>query len=222
MKNNTTTIAVMAIVAIGAGLAGFVAAGDNSSVQSATSLAVKPLMSGHLLVEVTDEFGNVKDVREADNIVTVKGENCAVRLLFTEGAQHDQNVGVGDCIGGLTNGFTFIGVGTGTTQEVGTQLTLVTEATEATLERERADSITWNNSTAAVGDSGDITIQTTFATVANGPFTITEAGLFNDTRANDATDAMFARKTFPGVTVNNGDSLTVTWTIQIGNTTSFD
>ncbi|KER06458.1 hypothetical protein AAA799E16_00839 [Marine Group I thaumarchaeote SCGC AAA799-E16] len=220
MKNNTTTIAIMAVVAIGAGLARFTfATGDSSSPQSATSLAVKPLMSGHLLVEVTDEFGNVKDVREADNIVTVKGENCAVRLLFTEGAQHDQNVGVGDCIGGLTNGFTFIGVGTGTTQEIGTQLTLVTEAT---LERERADTITWSNSTAAVGDSGDIEIKTTFASVANGPFTITEAGLFNDTRANDATDAMFARKTFPGVTVNDGDSLTVTWTIQIGNTTSFN
>ena len=224
MKQNTQAIALMAIIAIGSGIAGFSFAtqsGDSNPEASAAGFVVKPMMSGHLKVEVHDEDGNLKAVRTADNIITQQGENCALRLLFTAGTVHDAAASSGNCAGPFNQAFTYIGVGTGTTQEDGEQLQLVTESTGNNLDRKAATTVTWTNSSGTeTGKSAQIVLATTFSTIGTSA-SITEAGLFNSTK-NENTDAMFARKTFPTVSVSNGDDLTVTWTINIGNTTSFD
>ena len=121
----------------------------------------------------------------------------------------------------MSQPFTYIGVGTGASQESGDQVKLDTELAADGLTRAAATTVTWTNSSGAEpGDSAQIVLAKTFT--VTGTQTIAEAGLFNDTSGNGDTDAMFARKAFNGVTVNNGDSLTVTWTINIGNTTNFD
>ena len=221
MKNNSATIALMAVLAIGSGLAGYSFAGNGESLsQQATSFAVKPAMSGYLTVEAFDEAGNLKAVRTSDNIITNQGENCALRMLFTSAASH-ASTGSTVCTGALTSPFTWIAVGTGLTQEDAAQLQLTTESTTLGLGRAPATTVTWTNSTGSGQDTdAEIQLAKTFS-VSGGSATITEAGLFNSTLAVD-TDAMFARKTFSGVTVNDGDSLTVTWTIKVGNTTTIN
>ena len=227
MKQNTQAIALMAILAIGSGIAGFSLASqaDSNPAASATGFVVKPMMSGHLQVEVHDADGNLKAVRSADNIITQQGENCALRLLFTDGSVHDAAASSGDCAGPFQEPFTYIAVGTGTTQEVGTQYQLVSETNNlggnSNFDRKAATTVTWTNSSGTEPtQSAQIVIAATFSNAGAGA-SITEAGLFNSTKV-DNTDAMFARKTFAGVTVNDGDSLTVTWTIKVGNTTNFD
>lgn len=220
MKNNSATIALMAIIAIGSGVAGFTFATNGETVTQATSFVVQPTMSGHMTIEVTDADGNLKDYIQTDNIVTQQGENCALRMLFTPGAAHTA-AATGQCGGALDQAFTAIAVGTGTTVEDGEQTALTTESTTDGLGRAGATTVTWTNATGTeTGVSAQIVLANTFS--VTGSHTITEAGLFNDTVKNDGTDAMFARKTFEGVSVNNLDSLTVTWTINVGNTTNFD
>lgn len=221
MKNNTATIALMAIIAIGSGVAGFTFATNGEIASQATSFVVKPMMSGHLTLEVKDADGNLKAYRQTDNIITQQGENCALRLLFTPAVNHASNSGTGVCAGAFTSPFNAIAVGTGGTQEAGTQTGLVTELTTLGLGRAGATSTTWSNATGAEPNkSAQIILSKTFS--VTGTATIQEAGLFNDTTKTDNTDAMFARKTFSGVTVNNLDSLTVSWTINVGNTTSLN
>ena len=44
---------------------------------------------------------------------------------------------------------------------------------------------------------------------------VTESGLFNATGAN--ANGMLARNSFAAVTINSGDSITITWTFKVGN-----
>ena len=44
---------------------------------------------------------------------------------------------------------------------------------------------------------------------------VTESGLFNSTTANK--NGMLARNVFSAVTINNGDSITITWTFNVGD-----
>lgn len=179
-------------------------------------------MSGHLTIEAFDENGDLKAMRTSDNIITQQAENCALRALFSSGANLASNSGTGVCVGALNTPWTFIAVGTGTTQEDGAQLALATESTTDGLQRAGATTVTWSNSTGSEADiDGTITLAKTFS--VTGSHTIQEAGLFNDTySASGNTDSMFARKTFDAVSVANGDSLTVTWTINVGNSTSLN
>jgi hypothetical protein len=222
MEIKPTSIALMAILAIGSGVAGFSFASNNieNSVVDATTFVVKPTLTGHLTLEARDADGNLKAYRESDNVITQTGENCALRLLFTQAASHT-STGNTVCTGALTNPFTYIAVGSGTTQEDGAQVALVTEIAANGLSRDQATTVTWTNSTGSEGTPGQAAVLTLSKVfTVTGSSTVAEAGLFNDTSANQNTDGMFARKVFDAVSVQNGDSLTVTWTISVGNTTS--
>ncbi len=217
-------MAIVAIAVIGSGFAGYTLAADGqTSIQQASSFAVAPAISGHLLIEAHDSQGNLLAVRESDNIITKTGEHCALRLLFTPqastGASTDGNV----CVGALTNAWNYIAVGTGTTQEDGDQLTLITEESGGGDLNRAVGAATWTNATGSEPTkSAQVVLAHTFSLSGNGPFTISEAGLFNNTAESSASDSMFARQTFAGVTVNDGDSLTVSWTINVGNVTALD
>ena len=219
MKDKSMLVAFMAVLAIGSGIGGYGLSSLNEpATQQAEPLVVPALFTGHLMVEVKDADGNIKAVREADNVITQTGENCALRALFQ--ANSLSGTGSTVCTGAVSQPWNYIAVGTGQTQEVGTQQTLVTELAANGLTRAQANSVIWTNSTGAEGEPGQaaqIQLSRTF-TVSGSPGTIYEAGLFNGT--DDGTDSMFARKTFSGVSVGDGDSLTVQWTISIGNTTA--
>ena len=220
MKDKTMLVAFMAVLAIGSGIGGYGIAYMNTpevEVQS-EPLVVPALFSGHLMIEARDADGNIKAVREADNIITQNAEDCAMRALFSDNFNSGTASTGSSCVGAVTAPWTFIAVGTDGTQEVGTQQTLVSEVTNNGLVRAPATTVTWANSTGSEPNIAAQIVLTKQFTVTGGPQTILEAGLFNGTLGT--TDSMFARKTFGGVSVDTDDTLTVQWTISIGNTTT--
>ena len=85
------------------------------------------------------------------------------------------------------------------------------DANGRTLMRAVATTKTWTNGT---GDtSTEIVLAKTFTSGVTA--TITESGLFNSTGIG--TGGMLSHKTFTGVALTNGDSITVTWTFTVGN-----
>jgi|SRR3989338_538748 len=215
MKNTITIVVVAAIVAVGAGFLGFSFA-SNQSVPNQPLLA-SAMMNGHIQLVVTDSDNQIKAYRQTDNAITTTGENCVAKMLFKGPA----TTGTSVCTGSITQPFNYIALGTGTGSDTPVIFDLVTENTAANGLARALGSATIANATASgtgAGGASVATITKSFSPTAT--VVVTEAGLFNDTKTG--TDGMFARKTFAGVTVNNGDTLTVTWTINIGNTTSIN
>lgn len=218
MKNTITIVVLVAIVAVGAGFAGFGFASNQPSPNQ-TVLATSALMSGHIQLVVTDPDGQIIAYRQTDNAITNTGENCVAKMLF----KGPTSTGTGVCTGAITAPFNYIALGTGTGSDTPVIADLVTENTAANgLARALGTATIVNATTSGVGSTGAsvATITKSFGSITGGPYSITEAGLFNDTKTG--TDGMFARKVFSAVSVTAGDTLTVTWTINIGNTTSFN
>ena len=215
MKDKLTIMALFAIVGITSGLVGYTFS-TSEEVSPATSYVISGL-SGHLIVEARDSDGNLKAYRQTDNVITNVGENCALRALFSTGSF---GTGVGSlvCIGAMTKPFTTIQLGTGTTFEQDTNTNLVTPITDSGLDiLNGLGSVVWNNATGVdLTDAAKVVISKTFS--VTGTKAVTEAGLFNGT--DIPTNGMFARKTFAAVNVNNLDTLTVSWTIYVGNSTA--
>ena len=219
MKNTITIVVVAAIVAVGAGFLGFSFA-SNQSIPSQAFLT-SAMMNGHIQLVVTDADGTVKAYRQTDNAITTNGENCVAKMLFKGAA----TTGTGVCTGSLTNPFSYIALGTGTTiAETPTRNDLETENTAVNGLQRAQGTVTMVNATTGQGNAfsaGSATVTITKAFSPTATVAVTEAGLFNNTQTG-GTDGIFARKVFSAVTVNNLDTLTVTWTINIGNTTSFN
>ena len=76
------------------------------------------------------------------------------------------------------------------------------------------------------GTSGvDAVISAQFTNNNGLSYTITESGLFNstdgiadDTTTVSATTRLFAHQGFDGITLDDGESLTVEWTVTLGGT----
>ena len=148
---------------------------------------------------------------------------------------------VGGCTGVLTGAWDVIAIGTGTTSvgtvaehdvysglelecnavgndgnsdgdltDVGDCLAAATSASK-TLVRATATTKTWTNGTG--GTDTEIVLAKTFTSGITT--SITESGLFNSTQVGGS--GMLAHKTFAGVVLANGDSITVQWTFVVGN-----
>lgn len=215
MKNTITIVVVAAIIAIGAGFAGFGFASNQPSPNQ-TAFVTSALMSGHMQLVVTDPDGQIKAYRQTDNAITNTGENCVAKMLF----KGPTSTGTGVCTGAITQPFTYIALGTGTGSDTPVIADLVTEQVGSGLTRALGTATIVNATSSGTGSTGSSVATITKAFSPSATVVVTEAGLFNDTKTG--TDGMFARKVFSAVTVNNLDTLTVTWTINIGNTTSFN
>ena len=201
--NNNKLPALFAVLAIVVGV------GSVDSVSVFSSGFSQPVdksdggikMLGHLELVATDSNGNIKAYRQTDNIVTEVGKNCVgIRLFGANGT------GATAC-GGATNTvpFTWIGIGTGSTGETVTDTALGTPNGN---NRGFQSAVGINaNATASPYSS----IQKTLT--SNSTQTIAESGLFDSVGAAGVGGHMFARKTFTGIPLNSGDSLTVTWRI---------
>ena len=178
---------------------------------SATFAPATGMMMGHAIIEAHDSEGNLIAFRETDNEVVDRGEQCVLKMLF--GAAGAESTGTTVCTGATTQPWTAIAIGTNssTTYDWRVQLLNETSTTQG-LTRGVATTQTWQNGTGATATQ--ITLSKTF-TNAGSSHTITESGLFNSTTVS--ASGMLARQTFSGVTLANGDSITVTWTFSVGN-----
>jgi hypothetical protein len=217
MKTSTTTLVfAIGLVAIG-GLFGstiFGITGTKSNME--TSTAATGLITGHVVTTLTDSDGNVVAYRQSDNIIVNNGENCVAKLLFqgSTGA-----AGTNVCTGSNTTGFRFIAIGTGTGAAAADNVGLGAARTDGTL-APKAATVTWTNSTGSGTTQATVALSTTFTNDSGGTVAIAESGLFNSTSVN--TGGMFARQQFSAVNMNNNDQLTVTWTVNIGGTGTFN
>jgi hypothetical protein len=115
---------------------------------------MKPV--GTLEIVLSDEHGNIKEVRKLKNIITTLGLGWIAARMG----------GVG---GGLPLEMSYMSIGTGTTAAVASQTTLVTESTRSPL-------------SSTVVSAATVTYTATFG-AGYGTGAVTEAGIFNDPAA---------------------------------------
>ena len=221
-------IALVAALAVTAGGLGLSLTGvfDDDGVIAQSNTATG-LMMGHLTVEAHDDGGDLIAYRQTDNEVVDDGEQCILKMLF---ATTDSTAGrggytsLGSCTGALTGAWDVIAIGTdndngayaaGRTAAQQDVLVLLGNETSTSvgLERGTATTKTWTNGTAAT--TTKLILSKTFTADDTRQHLIGESGLFNST-TNDA-NGMLARQTFPDVAINDGDSITITWTFTVGN-----
>jgi hypothetical protein len=191
-------------------------------------------MMGHVEYIVRDADGNIKSYTQADNMVVNRGDDCSIAYMF----QPTSATGGADvCTNFNPAGFHFIGIGNGTITVDAADTTLLdaSATTVAVSGTPGLMSVRWDNNTVATASSngGTVVIDTptpfTFSTsgAATNATTVTAAGLFDNTcstqsavtgvcTANSGVMNMFSAQSI-SVSVSNGDSLSVTWTITVGN-----
>ena len=219
MKPQSTIIALVAALAVTTGGLGLTFTGvfDEAPSKVASQNYASGFMMGHLQVETFDKDGNLKDYRQTDNAVVDDGEQCISKMLFgttQASAGRGQYSGTSACTGSLTGAWDVIAIGTDSTAAADTQVILLNEtATSDGLERGVATTKTWTNGTGST--TTKIVMSKTFTSDSPRDHTIQESGLFNSTTV--AGSGMLARQTFSGVTLSDGDSITVTWTFTVGD-----
>ena len=232
MKTNSTMIALVAALAVTAGGLGLSLTGvfDDDGVIAQSNTATG-LMMGHLTVEAHNEGGDMIAYRQTDNEVVDDGEQCILKMLFATTGSGEAGRGeytssgrTGACTGALTGAWDVIGIGTdndngvfATGQSAATVDTLVSlgneTGTSKGLERGTATTKTWTNGTGATATK--IVLSKTFTSDSPRAHAIGESGLFNSTTVD--ANGMLARQVFTGVSVSDGDSITITWTFTVGN-----
>ena len=208
MKQTHNTIALSAFVAVVIGFTGISVFADNIAQPELSDmelLAVDSTFYGHLEVVQRTADGDIIAYRQTDNVVTIEGKECAMEILF-EGA----------AIGGSTScPITSFPANFQTVELIsaGTPIAGDTQATETTTEV-TALGLTIGDGGCVIARTGAgvITCTVTFtagAAVANQDVT----GAWLVESATPTT--MFAGNTFTSVTMNDSDTLLVTWTITL-------
>ena len=222
MKANTTTLILGVSLAVVAGLFGSTIFGITDSNNSAqTSASATGLITGHVITTLRDSDGNIKEYRQSDNLIVNQGENCVLKMLFS--GSGGSGTGTNVCVGQNTAGFRIIQLGNSsqTVQSSDYKLGGPYNATSGvpSLVPKVATTVTWTNSTGSgSGTTAQAVLAATFTSTQTAQQTVSESGLFNST--DDSTNALFARQTFTGISMNNGDSLTVQWTINVGGSST--
>jgi len=186
-------------------------------------------MLGHVEYTVRDASDNIKSYMQTDNIVTLQGKDCVSQGMFDSGET------VGDCTSG-TALFNYIAIGnfsTNAATPVNT-LTALEVNTSGCADSGDDGEMARKLIDPTFDSAGSATIVTLDTVSAPFDFSISNAtavmqsGIFNgdETSKNangECTDVgaadMFAVQDLnldAGITVSDGDSLSVKWTITVG------
>lgn len=134
-------------------------------------------------------FGHYTDHKVVSNLVTNVGKALAAGLLT----------------GGITDFFDYIAVGTGSTAAALTDTALETEISDSGLARAAS-----TNSRVTTDVTND-TAQFVKAYSVSGTKAVTESGVFDASSSGN----LLARQVFSAINVINGDTLTITWKIDV-------
>lgn len=230
MKRTTTIVLFASIFAVAVGTLGL-------SGNSATTLMVASPQAetagilGHVEYMVWDASGNTVQYMQGDNVVVNDGEDCAADAIF----------GDGTCVAG---DFNYIGIGnasSGTVDPTNSTLADASDDTTGTCASsgvggDMARKLVTAQHTAASGATGAIveldTSASPFTFDSSNDTVVIDSGVFNGEYATEndqntcagantagTTWEMFSRQLLngqTGITVNDGDSLSVKWTITVG------
>jgi len=242
MKRNTTIVLFASVFAVAVGTLGFSGSSATSLMISAAPQTQENVgMLGHVEYKVFDEIGNIKAYMQNDNVVVEAGKDCASQGLFTNTAGQ-----VGQCIAGsaafthigIGNGSSgTINVINQTLADTTDDATGVCSASGGTGTVGGGD-MARRNVTASFNVAGTNTIVT--LDTSGTPFTfdtsnataVIDSGVFNADYNGATTNGqcpssqtagtdwnMFSRQLLngaTGITVSDGDSLSVKWTITVG------
>ena len=224
MNSKTTIVGLVAAVAVLSGAMGLSVTGAFSDLKVAEYVpGAAGMLIGHLEVEAYHADGELFAYRQLDNAVVDDGEQCILKMLFATTKEgefgrgeylSDTNTGgnISACTGVLTGAWDVIAIGTGTTAAAELDVKLVTESTANGGARGIATDKTWSNGSGSVTQ---IVMSKTFTASGGNIGDVTESGLFNMTQV--AGSGMLARNVFAAVTINSGDSITITWTFIVGD-----
>lgn len=222
-----TTSMIALIAVISAASIGAISMNGFSAIPFATA-SVSPesgAMMGHVEYILRDADGNIKSYTQADNMVVDKGDDCVIGMVFEPG----NTFGTDSCVTN-TNGFRFIGIGNATATVAGTATTLTNTSTTAASSGVGGLMAMKTDGTIVVtastnGGTAVIATETPFVfTAGKNATTVLSAGLFDATctatagicTAYASPQNMFAVQAI-SVVVAGGDTLNVTWTITVGN-----
>jgi len=185
---------------------------DPTSLVVANSSSDKVGMYGHIEFVQADSSGNIISYYQTDNFVTNQGAECSAAKLF----DLSETVGTCDTTGTLVNEFLNIRLGNGV--PIGTDETRTALITDMGGFKVDSDAV--------FGNLGGGTVDVTVATETPFDFTtgggnvtlnVFEAGLFDETTGGNAFAIQNTTSgANPGIDVNDGDTLAVTWTITVG------
>ena len=222
MNSKTTIIGLVAAIAVLSGAMGLSVTGAFSDLKIAdVPYATTGMLIGHLEIEAYHADGELFAYRQVDNAVVDDGEQCILKMLFGVDPADSPTTARGGytsgdatlfsgCTGALQGAWDVIAIGTCTScGPLGTDVVLGTEVITNGGQRVQATTTTRTNATS------QIVLKNTFTASVGNIGAVTESGLFNSTTANK--NGMLARTTFDAVTINDGDSITITWTFKVGD-----
>lgn len=214
----TMTIAVFAVAAVIAVSAITINTISSSALATGVLKSESGYMSGHVEYVVRDSNGNIKAYLQGDNMVVDRGDDCVAQLLFGQGT--------GTCSPSATN-FRFIGIGNSSVA-INNDSTTIGDAANTSVDglmAIREDNTPSQPATSNNGTSVTLSTPSAFTFGAGNATIVRQAAIFDATctgmasgYCTGAAGNMFAAQTFSSpLTVTSGDSLSVTWTITVGN-----
>jgi len=212
MKHTQLALSAVMIVAIGLTGANFVTDSGLTDQEKLGAYQDSSNVYGHVTVIHSDPDGNILAYAQTDNLVANQGKDCMAALVFGGTA------GGTECTAATDSTFNTIALFNGQSfpTEMNATGLLTVDLTAAGLAIADGDLLTPAQGVAASGANyvdgagGTTTIANTFT--ATTTQAVDGAALFNGT----PFDAVLAGQTFTSVTLNNLDTLAVTWTITLG------
>jgi len=212
MKHTQLALTAVMVVAIGLTGANFVTGSELTEQEKFDAMSDFGSVYGHLTIIHSDPDGNILSYAQTDNLVANQGKDCMAALVFGGTA------GGSECTASTDTAFNTIALFDGQSfpTEMNATGLLGVDITTSGLAIADGDLITPTQNTAATGadyvdgTGGSTDIANTFT--AGATQTVDGAALFNGT----PFDAVLAGQTFTAVTLNNLDTLAVTWTITLG------
>ena len=215
MKQSKLALTAVMVVAIGLTGANFVGGSlestEDISVAKYGTVEGSPIY-GHVTIVHSDPEGNILSYVQTDNAVTNQGKDCAVEHIFSAAGGLANN----NCLAATANdNFDVIGLTNGQSFPFDANATSL-NGVELTLNGLAAVAGAVSGNAAALGTDYTASTSGAIVDIAN-TFTATAdaQGVDGAILYNAAKDSVFAAKEFTAVTLNNLDTLAVTWTITL-------
>ena len=142
-------------------------------------------LKGEIEFLVIDKEGNIRERRVVRNVITNDGKASVAGLILADVSETP---------------YDYVAIGTGTTSASASDTALEAETHRVAGTGSRVTTSTTNDTAQ---------LQATFNFSAS--YSITESGVFNASSGG----TMLCRQTFSAINVNDGDSLQITWKIQV-------
>ena len=209
-----TKLALSAVMIVAVGLVGtnFVTGLEMTPDDEMNAFVRSSPVYGHVTVIHSDPSGQIMSYSQGDNIVTHEGKDCAVEILFRGGG------GIQGCPApGGDDNFDAIGLTNGQTFRVTANATIgcpncLNDADLDSPDLKPQDAVVTSKTNATGTGGSAVDIKKIFTRLAGASQVVDGAILYNN-----ATDVAFAAQVFgSSVTLNEDDTLAVTWTITFG------